>query len=341
MDDEQLNGRRTARHGAAAMPAETVITEERPAMPAGRDSGAAPAAAMDQYTRRRLAAEAAADAAEAAAAEAASRAAAAIKAAARAAEEAEAAADAAARAADDVLVAAEAESRAQAAQVSSVPPPWAPNGHPTNGHPANGQPHNGRAVNGRGPNGHALNGHAVAEAPPLAGRVNGHPDERSDDTTVIPPVRVGGRRRRQAEDTAVEESGHAVDAEPEVPAEVTAVVPPTRDRSDGRAARRRAQEAAAAVALEASRDPVTDAITVMEPVSRPVQDAATQVVPARHGEFDEYGRDDFDRDDFDVDPDFADGRRVNSLVDHDLTTTTTRSRPGSAGRSSTPSSACW
>lgn len=346
MDDEQLNGRRTARHGAAAMAAETVITEERPGASAGSDSGAAPAAAMDQYTRRRLAAEAAADAAEAAAAEAAGRAAAAIKAAARAAEEAEAAADAAAQAADAVLVATEAESRAQAVRRSA--PPRALHGHaekhPGNGYGTNGAGRNGTGLNGTGLDGAGLNGaglngaglngaglngaglpgpatneHANGEIPFPTQGLRGNAAERTDDTTVIPPVRTGGRRRRRAEDE-VDEPGHGTDvsagagAGPEAPAEVTTVVPPTRDRldapatraTDGRAARRRAKEAAAAVALEASRDPVTDAITVMEPAARPVREAATQVVPARPGEFDEfgdYGRDDFDGE-FDVDRDF-------------------------------------
>jgi hypothetical protein len=339
MDEGQLNGRRAARYGTAASQ-ESVMTEERPDVSSGHenghesghdgspDNGPAPAfggpsagpsggptagppaessAAMDRHTRRRLAAEAAADAAEAAASEAASRAAAAIKAAARAAEEAEAAADAAARAADEALAAAEAETRAQAVQrsVPAVPPaPPAP----------------------RSANGHAPNGHPVAGAPSRPGRSIEH-----DETTEIAAVRAGGRRHRHSVDEA---DGAAAPIEPEVPAEVTAVVPAARDRveprgADSRAARRRAQEAAAAVAREASRDPVTDAIDITElraaglqPGGPRVEDGMTQVVQGRlradYDEYDEYGREEFD----DFDPEHsgefdAAGQRRSSLVTQD------------------------
>ena len=264
-------------------------------------------AAMDRHTRRRLAAEAAADAAEAAASEAASRAAAAIKAAARAAEEAEVAADATARAADEALAAAEAEARAQAVQrsVPAVPPaPQTP----------------------RSANGHVPNGHPVGGPPPRPGRSIEH-----DETTEIAPVRAGGRRHRHSVDDA---DGAGGPIEPEVPAEVTAVVPAARDRgepcsADGRAARRRAQEAAAAVAREASRHPVTDAIDITElraaglqPGRPRVEDGMTQVVPGRlradYDEYDEYGREEFDEFDPEHPGEFdAAGQRRSSLVTQD------------------------
>jgi hypothetical protein len=268
---------------------------------------------MDRHTRRRLAAEAAADAAEAAAAEAANRAAAAIKAAARAAEEAEAAADAAARAADEAVAAAEAETRAHAVQRAV---PAAP--------PAPSAPH--------GANGHAVNGHAADGEPARPGRSVEH-----DETTEIATVRAGGRRHRHS----VDEGGGAVGpVEPEAPAEVTAVVPATRERgeprgADGRAARRRAQEAAAAVAREASRDPVTDAIDVTElraaglqPGGPRVEDGLTQVVPGRlhadhaeyddYDDYDEYGREEFDEFDPEHSGEFeVEGRRRSSRTSDD------------------------
>ncbi|MGI5129687.1 DUF732 domain-containing protein [Pseudonocardia sp. CA-107938] len=346
MDDEQVNGRRSARHGAAASQ-ESVITEERPDVSSGHDMGPGiepgigpesgtdsgvergfehgvehgvehgdgPASVLDRHARRRLAAEAAADAAEAAAAEAASRAAAAIKAAARAAEEAEAAADAAARAADEALAAAEAEARANAVHRSVPAAPPAP---PTV----------------RAANGHAVNGHSTDGRPDGEPSRPPHPGEQ-DETTVIATVRAGGRRHRRTADEPVGEAGPAA---PEQPAEMTAVVPTTRERvdprsPDGRAARRRAQEAAAAVAREASRDPVTDAIDVTELRAAGlhsggprVQDAATQIVPGRprsdYEEFDEYGRDDFDGFDPPYDAPYdrddpAAKRRRSALVESD------------------------
>lgn len=349
MDDEQVNGRRTARRAAAVPPVQPVMTEERPEVPhsadidtvhdAGHAAGPGPRAAtgfdsghdavagpaMDRYTRRRLAAEAAADAAEAAAADAATRAAAAIKAAARAAEEAEAAADAAAQAADDALAAAEAEARAHAVRDSALPTPQESRGQ--GGHPVNGRPVNGRTVEGR-----------PAGGPPVTGNpMNGRSGDRRDDTALIPPVRSGGRRHRYADDTTDDQRGPGADAAggtvpAEAPGEVTAVVPAAREgldaRMEGRGARRRAQAAAAAAAEEASRDPATDVIDVPRPSPRPVHDAPTQIVTPRPraGRDESGGADGHDIDGHDIDgrDDYDDYDEFDDIADefdelgHDL-----------------------
>ncbi|MDN5859143.1 MAG: DUF732 domain-containing protein [Pseudonocardia sp.] len=219
--------------------AETAFTQDRPAGPDEHEHTVVQAPAVDRFTRRRLAADAAAAAAEAAAADAAGRAAAAIKAAARAAEEAEAAADHAARAADEAHAAAEAEAGAQAGH-RSLPPLPAP---PVNGHP----------VDRRG---------ETAVIPPAreGGRRHRRATVEGDDSTSVA-------------------SGRSGDIDVESPAEATTVVPlagpsdalPGQRSTEGRRARHRAEKAAAAGAPDVSRDPVTDAIDVMGAEAPPVR----------------------------------------------------------------------
>lgn len=183
---------------------------------------------VDEQRRRRRAAEAVADAAEAAAAAAAGRASAAIAAAAAAAAEAEAAADTAASAAADAESAVAAERHAI-----------------ERAHAANAVTANETTAVGMRP----VVANGLVEPRPEAGR-NGA------------PVRTNGARHEVAgpapvdvpdQSLAPDEAAVAAAATMTMPRPAISEAP----NAGGRAARRRAQEAAAAVAREATRDPET------------------------------------------------------------------------------------
>ncbi|MDT7617493.1 MAG: hypothetical protein QOF00_4940 [Pseudonocardiales bacterium] len=239
---ESMNVRRMAPRGPSGM-----LPEEGPR--GLRDDAAwapgprtHPDAHVDEQRRRRRAAEAAAEAAEAAAADAASRASAAIAAAAQAAADAEAAANAAARASEEVETAAAAERRAVEQAHAAIAD--SANETTTVGGMA------ALAGNAQGPAGTALDGTTVI--PPVV------EDARSGSWQQAAGPPVPGQSLREQpvpEQSGAGPQGLGRPADDSVP---TMTIPAVR--TAGRAARRRAQEAAAAVALEATRDPETKVI---------------------------------------------------------------------------------
>lgn len=256
------SGRRTAGL-LGALVSEAVVTADHPVeIPAGVDQ------ALEHSRGRRVAAESAAAAAESAAAGAAARAAAAIAAAARAAEEAEAAAEAAAQAAEEAAAAAAAErAAAQQAQQAQF------------------------ARRMRQDNRESVPAPRVAFTPP-----GGAPQAYGQQPSGAHPVPDAGIRQpwpfsaEQDPDETVPSAGEATAVIAAVPAETTAIisaiapgdigpltVPGTA--AGGRAARRRAQEAAEAVAREATRDPETEIIPLAGQAAEPATTTITTTPP--------------------------------------------------------------